>query len=226
MKFSPRVSVVALLACAGVAGGAQVATAAAMTPDQAGAAEAAAAGTRVPFDVPLGSGLAPLTGAASTTAVQGSLPGLPLQGPAQGGVRDEHSLLPQPLVPALQAADETPDLHLLAPAAAGNGTVKPNGVDVSLPKAPIKASGSAASLGAPLTWSGTVPRPGTVPAGDAEQPQIDLTKLQPQLTSPQLASNPAALLTLDQRSTQRPLDRTVADFLSTANATAQELSQN
>jgi hypothetical protein len=225
MKFSPRVSVVALLACAGVAGGAQIAAAAAMTPEQAKAAEAAAAETRVPFGIPLGTGLAGLTGAASTTAVQGSLPGLPLQGPAQGGARDEHSLLPQPLVPALQAADETPDLHLLAPAAAADGTVKPNGLDLSLPKAPIKASGSAASLGAPLTWSGKVPRPGSAPAAD-EQERIDLTKLQPQLTSPQLASNPEAFLTLDQRSTQRPLDRTVADFLSTANATAQELSQS
>jgi hypothetical protein len=224
MKFSPRVSVVALLACAGVAGGAQVATAASMTPDQAGAAEAAAAGPRVPFDIPLGSGLAPLTGATTSTAVQGSLPGLPVQGPAQGGARDEHALLPQPLVPALQAADETPDLHLLAPAAAGDGTVKPNGVDLSLPKAPIKAVGSAASLGAPLTWSGTVPRPGTVPAGGPARETIDLTRLQPQLTSPQLVSDPTALLTMDQRSTQRPVGRTLGDFVATAKATAQELS--
>ncbi|WP_152626359.1 hypothetical protein [Streptacidiphilus carbonis] len=222
MKFSPRVSVVALLAVAGVAGGAQVASATAMTPEQAGAAEAAAAGTRVPFDVPLGSGLAPLTGATTSTAVQGSLPGLPVQSPAQGA-RDEHALLPQPLVPALQAADQTPDLHLLAPALAGNGSVKPNGVDVSLPKAPLKAVGSAASLGSPLTWSGSVPKPGTVPA-DTPREQLDLTKLQPQLTSPQLVSDPEAFLSLDQRATQRPMGRTVGDFLATAKATAQELS--
>jgi hypothetical protein len=63
-----------------------------------------------------------------------------------------------------------------------------------------------------------------VPAGGPARETIDLTRLQPQLTSPQLVSDPTALLTMDQRSTQRPVGRTLGDFVATAKATAQELS--
>jgi hypothetical protein len=214
MNFSVRAAVVALTACAGMGAVAQSAAAVAMTPAQQEAAEQSAATSRVPFDLPLGGAVQSVTGDHSLAGLNGSLPGMPVvpPSPASG---DSHNLLPDPLVPPLGAAHGTPALNLVAPALGGDGTVRPNGLVASLPEAPVEAMGAAATLGHPITWSQD-PKAG---------PQIDLDRLAPALTTPEVESSPTGYVTLDQRTTNRPLDRTVTEFLTTTTATAHELSQ-
>lgn len=216
MKFSARATAVALTACAGIAAAAGTAAATALNPQQLEAAEQNAAGTRVPFDLPLTGALRTVTGDTSMAGLHGSLPGMPLV-PPSAVHHETHSLLPNPLVPPLRAADGTPELNLTAPLVGGDGTLRQDGIMASLPQAPLKAVGGAASLGEPITYSGAT---SSAPADEV----IDLGKLAPALTPPRVQSAPNGMVTLDQRSTERPIGRTVQDFLATATATAQELS--
>jgi hypothetical protein len=213
MNFSVRAAVVALTACAGVGAAVGSAAAVAMTPAQLEAAEQSAAATRVPFDLPLGGAVQSVTGDASLAGVHGSMPGMPLVPPSAPSA-DSPNLLPDPLVPALDGAHSTPELSAVAPMVGGDGSVD-DGLMASLPQAPVDAKGVAASLGHPITY--TQDDPNAVP-------QVDLSRLAPALTSPQVESSPTGYITLDQRTTQRPLDRTVSEFLDTTAATAQVLA--
>jgi hypothetical protein len=214
MNFSVRAAVVALTACAGMGAAVQSAAAVAMTPAQLEAAEQSAATTRVPFDLPLGGAVQSVTGDSSLAGLHGSLPGMPLVPPTPAST-DSHDLLPDPLVPPLGSAHGTPDLDLAAPLGGADGEGSDDGLVASLPEAPLRATGVAATLGHPITWSKDDP--------DAV-PQIDVDRLAPALTTPQVESSPTGHITLDQRGTQRPLDRTVTDFLATTTATAQDLA--
>lgn len=215
MKFSARAAAVALTACAGMAAGASSAAAAAMTPQQVEAAEQAAADTRVPFALPLGGAVQSVTGEASLAGLQGSVP-VPVVPPSPQQ-QDTHSVLPDPLVPPLGSSHGTPELDLTAPLAGGDGSIKQDGLGIAVPQAPLKAVGAAASLGDPITYT---------PAGAHGAPAdevIDLDRLEPALTAPRLQSSPSGLVTLDQRSAQQPIGRSVQDLLATTTATAQEL---
>ncbi|MFC1410592.1 hypothetical protein ACEZCY_17300 [Streptacidiphilus sp. N1-12] len=211
MKFSARAAVVALTACAGLGAAVQTTAAAAVNPDRLEAAEQAAAATRVPFDLPLGSAVQSVTGDASSAGLHGSMSGLPIVPPSPV-VKESHSLIPDPLLPALGSPPATPDLNLVAPVVGGDGSLQPDGLVMSLPQAPMKAVGAAASVGQPITATG----------GDEV---VDLTRLQPSVTSPQVETAPSGFISLDQRTMNRPLDRTVDEFLTTAAATAQVLAQ-
>ena len=213
MNFSVRAAVVALTACAGMGAAVQSAAAVAMTPAQLDAAEQSAAATRVPFDLPLGGAVQSVTGDSSLAGLHGSMPGMPVVPPTS--TQDGGTLLPDPLVPPLGAAHESPDLSLVAPLVGGDGSMKDDGLMASLPEAPVDAQGVAATLGHPIIWSKEDPQ---------AVPQIDVDRLAPALTTPRLESSPTGYVTLDQRTMNRPLDRTVTEFLTTATATAQELS--
>ncbi|MFC1418348.1 hypothetical protein [Streptacidiphilus cavernicola] len=192
----------------------QSAEAVALTPAQATAAEQAAAATRVPFDLPLSGAVQSVTGDASPAGLHGSMPGLPIVPPDTTGSAGD-SLLPDPLVPPLTAADRSPDLSLVAPLVGGDGAVREDGLAATLPSAPVDARGVAATLGHPVIWSKQDPQ---------AEPQIDLDRLAPALTTPRVESSPTGYITLDQRTTNRPLTRTVSEFLATTTATAQDLS--
>ncbi|MHA6762336.1 hypothetical protein [Streptacidiphilus sp. PAMC 29251] len=187
----------------------QATAAPAVSTDRLEAAEQSAAATRVPFDLPLGGAVQSVTGDSSLAGLHGTLPGMPIVPPSPV-TKETDSLLPDPLVPALGTAHGTPELELVGPALGGDGSVRPNGLVASLPEAPVKAVGAAASLGRPITSS----------KGDEA---IDLTRLQPAVTSPQVQTSPSGFVSLDQRTMNRPLDQTVNEFLTTATATAQEL---
>jgi hypothetical protein len=223
MKFSARATVVALAACAGMGAAAQTAAATPMSPEQVGAAEKAASLTRVPFNIPLSGVVSQVTGETSGSGLHGSLPGMPVTGPPTAP-RNTHDLLPDPLVPALGAAQSTPDVVLTAPAPGGDGSVSDGGLVAALPSVPMKLVGATASLGHPLTWT-----PSTSQAASNGKPsasgseQLDLSRVAPTLTEPQFHSAPSGSISLDQRTMDRPIDRTVSEFLTTATATAQDL---
>ncbi|MEZ0091500.1 hypothetical protein [Streptacidiphilus sp. EB129] len=176
--------------------------------------EQGAAASRVPIDLPLGTAVQTVTGEGSLDGVHGSVPGMPLVPPSPQ-TNDPQALLPDPLVPPLSSAHGSPDLHVLGPAPGGDGSVRPGGLAVSLPEAPVRAVGAAASLGKPLTLPGGV--------GSTQGPQLDLAHLDPKLSAPRLESAPTGSVTVDQSGAKGHVGHTVKDFLDTAAGMAQEL---
>lgn len=216
MKLSARAALLVVLASSGVGAGISAADAATLTPAQISGAEQQAATTRVPMDVPLGSAMTALTGQTSHAGVHGSLPGAPLGAPAPTA-RDPHSLLPDPLVPPLTAAQGTPGLDLSAPLPAAGDVLRQDAASVALPETLMHANGAAATLGKPLTYTGDQS------GRDGQSPQLDLNRLDPALLGPSLQSAPTGDVALDQRATEERPGHSAADLLATTLATTDAL---
>jgi hypothetical protein len=232
MNLSARATVIAAAVCASAGLAAGTAAATPLTPAQAAAAENAAAQEQVPFALPLGGAARELTGStASTTGVEGALPAAPVLPPssqtAQSGAPavQDPQLVPEPLVPALDTTRKTPDLNVSAPLApplsGPDSGAKPNAVDLSLPSAPMRTVGSAVSLGHPLTYHSGAGR-GMTPDHGA----IDLGNLNPQVSDPQLHTDPRGRLDLDQGGNRKPLTQGVDELIKSAGALTQGLQQH
>ena len=244
MNLSARATAVAAAVCASAGLAAGTAAATPLTPAQVDAAEQAAAQQQVPFDLPLGAAAKQLTGStAATTGVDGSIPAAlllpPSATPAQAtsGAQDQQ-LVPDPLVPPLNTTQRTPGLGVSAPVAAPlsspDGKAKPNAVDLSLPSAPLRTVGSAVSLGHPLTYHQGETRalaPVAAPAASVpaltprQQGTIDLGRLDPSVSEPQLHTDPHGRVDLDQGGDHKPLTQGVDELLDSAGSFGQGLNQ-
>ncbi|WP_370075728.1 hypothetical protein [Streptacidiphilus sp. MAP12-16] len=182
--------------------------------------EQAASAMQVPFAVPMGPLVHSLTGKDSTASVTGTLPASPLAPPSAQQVQD-HQLIPDPLVPALNTARQTPSVAVSAPVPDADGSPRDGALGMGLPSAPLKAVGSALSLGHPLSWTG--PQQGAAAADPSDHSRIDLGDVNPTLTSPELQTAPGGRIDLDQGHSGRPLVGKVSDLLATAAAAGQEL---
>ncbi|WP_225448447.1 hypothetical protein [Streptacidiphilus sp. P02-A3a] len=230
-----------MCASAGLAAGTAAATP--FTPAQLDAAEQAAAQQQVPFNLPLGAAADQLTGStAGTTGVNGSIPAallLPPSAPQSAQApqsahtpqsAQEQQLVPDPLVPPLNTTQRTPGLGLSAPLAAPlsspDGKAKPNAVDLSLPSAPLRTVGSAVSLGHPLTYHRGQTR-APAPASALTPPQqgaVDLGRLDPSVSEPQLHTDPHGRVDLDQSGDHQPLTQGVDELLDSAGSFGQGLN--
>jgi hypothetical protein len=216
MNKSLRGTAVALAACAAPVLAAVSATSAQaqpLSPQQQEALEQSVGRMDVPFAVPMGTLVQHVTGQHSDSGLQGSVPALPLQPPVQG--RDQHTLIPDPLLPALGSADRTPELGLTAPMPAADGAVHDGGARLAVPAAPLKAVSAALGVGHPVTYQGRS-LPYEAPTTDAQLPQLDLTRLQPEVTPPRVQSAPGGQLSLDQRSPDANLIQPVQDVVAGA----------
>lgn len=234
MNLSARATAVAAAVCASAGLAAGTAAATPLTPAQADAAEQAAAQQQVPFNLPLGNAARQLTGStAATTGVDGSVPAallLPPSSAAQQSAQDQ-DLIPDPLLPPLNTTRQTPGLGVSAPVAAPlsspDGKAKPNAVDLSVPSAPLRTVGSAVSLGHPLTYHQGETR-ALVPASALTPPQqgtVDLGRLDPSVSEPQLHTDPRGRIDLDQGGNRKPLTHGVDELLGSAGSLGQGLSQ-
>jgi len=215
----------------------------ALTPQQAAALEQTVSRLDVPFTVPLGQALGPVLGGARGAQLSGTIPALPVVPPAGGGARPAPgggtTLLPDPLVPALDGAPHTPSLSAAAPLPDAAGRLDPNAVGLDLPSAPMDATGAALGLGRPLTTSDlgltppdgavhtatrAMPAPAAAPTagGGADAQGMSLGDVDPMLTLPHLQSEPKGGFTLDERtsgdSLTRPLDGATDSLNQTLNA--------
>jgi hypothetical protein len=216
MKKSLSGAAVALAACAAPVLAAVSATSAQaepLTPQQQEALEQNVGRMHVPFTVPLGTLVQHVTGQHSDSGLQGDIPAMPLEPPVQS--RDQQSLVPDPLLPALTSADRTPELGLTAPMPSANGTVHDGGARLAVPAAPLKAVGAALGIGHPVTYQGRE-MPYEPPTTDLQFPQLDLTRLQPEITPPRLQSSPGGQLSLDQRTPDGNLAKPVEDVVASA----------
>jgi len=243
MNLSARATVVAAAVCASAGMAVGTAAATPLTPAQADAAEQSAAQQQVPFNLPLGDASRQLTGStASTTGVDGSIPAallLPPSSAARPSPQDQQQeLIPDPLVPPLNTTRQTPALGVSAPVAAplsspDGKAAKPNAVDLSVPSAPLRTVGSAISLGHPLTYHQGETRsltpsvaPMLAPAfTPPQQGTIDLGKLDPSVSEPQLHTDPRGRVDLDQGGNHKPLTQGVDQLLDSAGALGQGLNQ-
>jgi hypothetical protein len=216
MNKSLRGAATALAACAApvlAAVSATNAQAQPLSPQQQEALEQSAGRMDVPFAVPLGTLVQHVTGRHSDSGLQGSMPALPLQPPAQRP--SQPTLIPDPLLPALNSADRTPELGLTAPMPSADGTVHDGGARLAVPAAPLKAVSAALGVGHPVTYQGRS-LPYEPPTTDLQFPQLDLTRLQPDLTPPRLQSAPGGQLSLDQRTPDANLAKPVEDVVASA----------
>ena len=218
MKLSVRAAAIAAAVCASAGSGAGIASATPLTPGQTEAVEQAVAQTQVPFTVPLDGAFRPLFGeTTSTAAVSGSLPAAPVIPPSpDNGPGDQ--LLPDPLVPALNTTQATPGLTAQAPMSSVDSTDRKGVLGVGLPSVPLKAAGAALSLGHPLQYHGTITR-----SMEPEAPGLDLGRLDPSVSEPQLETAPDGFVDLDQGSNHRHLVQDAKDLLSTTAATVDYL---
>jgi hypothetical protein len=221
MNLSARATAVAAAVCASAGLAAGTAAATPLTPAQADTAAQAAAQDQVPFNLPLGDASRQLTGStAATTGVDGSIPAALLLPPSSATPQStQGELIPDPLLPPLNTTRQTPGLGVSAPVAAPlsgpDGKAKPNAVDLSVPSAPLRTVGSAVSLGHPLAPALTPPQQGT----------IDLGKLDPSVTEPQLHTDPRGRLDLDQGGNHKPLTQGVDELIGSAGSLGQGLDQ-
>ena len=244
MNLSARATVVAAAVCASAGMAVGTAAATPLTPAQADAAEQSAAQQQVPFNLPLGDASRQLTGStASTTGVDGSVPAALLlppsaaPGSAQAPADQQQQLIPDPLLPPLNTTRQTPGLGVSAPVAAPlsslDSKAKPNAVDLSVPSAPLRTVGSAISLGHPLTYhQGTTrsmaPSAAPVLAPALTPPQqgtVDLGRLDPSVSEPQVHTDPRGRVDLDQGGNHKPLTQGVDELLGSAGSLGQGLSQ-
>jgi hypothetical protein len=237
MNLSARATMVAAAVCASAGLAAGTAAATPLTPAQVDAAEQSAAQEQVPFNLPLGNAAQQLTGStASTTGVDGSVPAaLVLPPSTQAPHQDE--LIPDPLLPPLNTTRQTPGLGVSAPVAAPLSSLgdkaKPNAVDLSVPSAPLRTVGSAVSLGHPLTYHQGGTRsmtrsmaPALAPAfTPPQQGTVDLGRLDPSVSEPQLHTDPRGRVDLDQGGDHKPLTQGVDELLDSAGSLGQGLSQ-
>jgi len=240
MNLSARATVVAAAVCASAGLAAGTAAATPLTPAQVDAAEQSAAQQQVPFKLPLGDAARQLTGStASTTGVDGSVPAALLLPPSAQSAPSAQSpqdqeLIPDPLLPPLNTTRQTPGLGVSAPVAAPlsspDSKAKPNSVDLSVPSAPLRTVGSAVSLGHPLTYHQGETR-AMAPAAEIpaltppQQGTIDLGRLNPSVSEPQLHTDPRGRIDLDQGGTHKPLTQGVDQLLDSAGALGQGLNQ-
>jgi hypothetical protein len=216
MNKSLRGTAVALAACAAPVLAAVSATSAQaqpLSPQQQEALEQSVGRMEVPFAVPLGSLVQHVTGEHSASGLQGSMPAMPVQPPVES--RDQHALIPDPLLPALGSAGRTPELGLTAPMPSADGTVHDGGTRLAVPAAPLKAVSAALGVGHPVTYQGRS-LPYEAPTTDTRLPQLDLTRLQPEVTPPRLQGSPGGQLSLDQRTPDANLIQPVQDVVASA----------
>lgn len=221
MNKSLRGTAIALAVCAAPVLAAVSATSAQaepLSPQQQEALEQSVGRMDVPFGVPLGPLVQHVTGHHSDSGLTGDIPAMPLQPPVQS--RDDHSLIPDPLLPSLDAANRTPQLGLTAPMPSADGTVHDDGTRLAVPAAPLKAVSAALGVGHPVTYQGrSMPAhtmPYEAPTTNTQLPQLDLTRLQPEVTPPQLQSAPGGQLSLDQRTPDGNLIAPVQDMVASA----------
>jgi hypothetical protein len=218
MKLTVRAAAVAAAVCASAGSGAGIASAAALTPGQTEAVEQAAAHTQVPFAVPLDGAVQPLVGGTTGTAgVSGSLPAAPVVPPSPQSP-DGRQVLPDPLVPALNTTRVTPGLAASAPLSGLDGAQRSGVLGVALPSAPLKAVGTAVSLGRPLAYRESVTR-----AADPGGMGLDLARLDPSVSEPQVQTEPSGWVNLDQGNGHQHLLQDVQDFVSTTRAVVEYL---
>ena len=218
MKKSLRGTAAALAACAAPVLAAVSATSAQaepLSPQQQEALEQSVGRMDVPFAVPLGTLVQHVTGQHSDSGLAGSVPAMPLQPPVQG--RGQQSLIPDPLLPAVNSADRTPELGLTAPMPSADGSVHDGGARLAVPAAPLKAVSAALGVGHPVTYQGRS-LPYEPPTSDLQFPQLDLTRLQPEVTPPQLQSAPGGQLSLNQRTPDGNLAKPVEDVVASAQS--------
>ncbi|MBC3843697.1 hypothetical protein GXW82_36230 [Streptacidiphilus sp. 4-A2] len=232
MNLSARATVIAAAVCASAGMVAGTAAATPLTPAQVDAAEQTAAQEQVPFALPLSEVAQQLTGStASTTGVDGSVPAALLLPPSPAAPQSAHdqSLVPDPLVPALNTTRRTPGLGVNAPLAAPlsspDSKAKPNQVELAVPSAPLRTVGSAVSLGHPLTYH----QDGTPAAAAAptttDHGAIDLGRLNPSVTEPQLHSDPRGRVDLNQDGSRKSLTAGVVQLLKSAGSLKDSLDQ-
>ncbi len=217
MSVTARAAAIAVAACASVGLAAGVSAATPLTPAQLEAAQQAASLKQVPFDLPLDGAVGALTGqTTSTSAVSGTLPAAPVLPPSETAPQD-HQLLPDPVVPALNTTRGTPGLAVATPVTGaqqgGSGAL-----GVALPSAPLRATGAAASLGHPLSYGSADGRDGTGPA-------LDLSRLDPTLTEPQVQSTAVGSAGLTPDAGTPSLLRRADTLVAPVGTTMDELNQ-
>ena len=231
MNLSARATAVAAAVCASAGLAAGTAAATPLTPAQADTAAQAAAQDQVPFNLPLGDASRQLTGStAATTGVDGSIPAALLLPPSSATPQStQGELIPDPLLPPLNTTRQTPGLGVSAPVAAPlsgpDGKAKPNALDLSVPSAPLRTVGSAVSLGHPLTYHQGGTRSLAPALTPPQQGTIDLGKLDPSVTEPQLHTDPRGRLDLDQGGNHKPLTQGVDELIGSAGSLGQGLDQ-
>lgn len=214
----------------------------ALAPQQAHSLEQSAAQQRVPFALPLNGVVQHVTGQPSTAAVQGSVPaalaapddsaanqaaGAPAAGPDRPTTQlpADGQLLPDPLVPPLHSADETPQLDASAPLPSTQGSLTDGAMRLGVPASAVHGLGAGLGLGHPISLptgggaAGTATRalPEAGPAQASGLPQIAPDQLAPSVQSPQLNSTPSGSLTLDQRASDTDLLHPLQGAIGTVN---------
>jgi hypothetical protein len=218
MKLSVRAAAVAAAVCASAGSGAGIASATALTPAQTEAVEHAVAQSQVPFAVPLDGAVQPLVGGTTGTAgVSGSLPAAPVVPPSPQST-DGHQILPDPLVPALNTTQVTPGLAASAPLSGVDGNQRSGVLGIALPSAPLKTVGTAVSLGRPLGYRESVTR-----SADPGAMNLNLDRLDPTVSDPQVQTSPSGWVNLDQGNDHQHLLQDLQDFVATTRACVEYL---
>ncbi len=159
MKLSKRAGALLLAAGAGVIASQGAAAATPMTPGQVAAVENDLATKQVPFEIPLGAATDPLGLLPEGGKVSGGVPTSLVMPPVPDGAT-KHQLIPDRIVPALNAGRVGPALNASVPLPTADRSTDLGDLRLDAPAAPLHAAGPALGLGQPLALTeGATGRP-------------------------------------------------------------------
>ncbi|MDH6576787.1 hypothetical protein [Kitasatospora sp. MAP5-34] len=170
MKLSKRAGALLLVAGAGVLAGQGAAAATPMTPGQVAAVENDLATKQVPFEIPLGSATDPLGLLPEGGKISGGVP-TSLVMPPVPDANARHQLIPDHVVPALNAGRVGPALQAAVPLPTADRSTNLGDLRLDAPGAPLHTAGPALGLGQPVAMiegSSGHPADGDVAFGDID----------------------------------------------------------
>ncbi|GAA2129564.1 hypothetical protein GCM10009760_00920 [Kitasatospora kazusensis] len=210
MKLSKRAGALLLAAGAGVLASQGAAAATPMTPGQVAAVENDLATKQVPFEIPLGSATDPLGLLPEGGKISGGVPTSLVMPPVPEAAA-KHQLIPDRIVPALNAGQVGPALKASVPLPTADRSTDLGDLRLDAPAAPLHTAGPALGLGQPVSLS-----PGA--DGDVAFGDID-----PRLITAPVQAIPGAKASLGGSDKHLSVDDSLKNLAGTTTGTVTEV---
>ncbi|AUG77946.1 hypothetical protein CFP65_3139 [Kitasatospora sp. MMS16-BH015] len=215
MKLSKRAGALLLAAGAGVVAAPGVATATAMTPGQVAAVEHELSGREVPFEIPLGGATDKLGVLPEGGKISGGVP-TSLVMPPVPEEHAKHQLIPDHVVPAVNAGRVGPSLQAAVPLPAADRSTELGNLLLDAPAAPLHTAGPALTMGQPLSLVDG-------PDGRPQDQDVAFGELEPQLIAAPVQAIPGAKATLGGPEKHLSVTGAAKDLTDTTTGTVTEV---